>query len=276
MGQSNRPRLRELRSIYYLVGECCELGADPIAWRQHLVETLTSLLGAQVAIHTESVVAAPYGQPGWLRPVYVIDTGWPTASDRQSLEQFMAQGKPELGPFVPDMFDPPVRIKVFHPRGRVGEKAWHESLFYNEFVRPAHLDDWFHAHHLNEQGQVFWVSVNRASEDRPFQERQRRLLSLLFHEITMHWGGRLAKLEAPSVYTLAPRLQQVLRCLLEGDSEKQVALQLGISPHTVHHYVKDLHRRFGVSSRGELLAHSRPYWEVLRKLASESEGTPEH
>ena len=42
--------------------------------------------------------------------------------------------------------------------------------------------------------------------------------------------------------------------VLEGDSEKQVALKLKLSPHTVHEYVKDLYAELGVSSRGELLA----------------------
>jgi DNA-binding CsgD family transcriptional regulator len=42
--------------------------------------------------------------------------------------------------------------------------------------------------------------------------------------------------------------------LLEGDSEKQVALRMGLSPTTVHQYVTMLYRRFGVQSRAELLA----------------------
>jgi DNA-binding CsgD family transcriptional regulator len=54
--------------------------------------------------------------------------------------------------------------------------------------------------------------------------------------------------------TLPPRHRQTLERLLAGDSEKQIAARLGISPHTVHQYVKALHKRFGVSSRGELLA----------------------
>jgi len=53
---------------------------------------------------------------------------------------------------------------------------------------------------------------------------------------------------------LAPRLQQTLELLLAGDSEKQIARKLAISPHTVHAYVKSLYRKFEVSSRGELLA----------------------
>lgn len=54
--------------------------------------------------------------------------------------------------------------------------------------------------------------------------------------------------------TLTPRTAQVLERLLEGDSEKQVALLLGISRHTVHDHVKTIHKTFGVVSRGELLA----------------------
>ncbi len=53
---------------------------------------------------------------------------------------------------------------------------------------------------------------------------------------------------------LSPRQQQTLQHLLAGDSEKQVARKMGLSQNTVHGYVKALYRRFGVSSRGELLA----------------------
>jgi DNA-binding CsgD family transcriptional regulator len=56
------------------------------------------------------------------------------------------------------------------------------------------------------------------------------------------------------VSELSPRLEQTLRHLLGGDSEKQVARKLALSQHTVHVYVKALYRRFEVSSRAELLA----------------------
>jgi DNA-binding CsgD family transcriptional regulator len=45
-----------------------------------------------------------------------------------------------------------------------------------------------------------------------------------------------------------------MKHLLEGDSEKQVAYKLKLSPHTVHEYVKNLYAELGVNSRGELLA----------------------
>ena len=53
---------------------------------------------------------------------------------------------------------------------------------------------------------------------------------------------------------LGPRHVQTLDRLLAGDSEKQIAIHLGVSPHTVHVYVKGLYRHFDVNSRGELLA----------------------
>src|SRR5947209_6991182 len=68
-------------------------------------------------------------------------------------------------------------------------------------------------------------------------------------------NGALAA-SAPVVATpkLPPRLRQTLEHLLQGDGEKQIAHKLGLSPHTVHVYVKSLHKRFNVSSRAELLA----------------------
>jgi len=53
---------------------------------------------------------------------------------------------------------------------------------------------------------------------------------------------------------LTPRERDVLRLLVRGDGAKEVAWRLGLSAHTVAGYVKALHRRLGVRSRGELLA----------------------
>ena len=46
--------------------------------------------------------------------------------------------------------------------------------------------------------------------------------------------------------------------MLHGASEKAIASQLGLSRHTVHDYVKQIYRRFDVSSRAELLARFIP------------------
>ena len=49
-------------------------------------------------------------------------------------------------------------------------------------------------------------------------------------------------------------MRQVLDCLLAGCNEAQIGPRLGLSPHTVHNYVKSLYRRLRVSGVNELYA----------------------
>ena len=53
---------------------------------------------------------------------------------------------------------------------------------------------------------------------------------------------------------VTPREQLILEQLSLGRTVKQIASTLGRSPHTIHDHVKSLHRKLGVSSRGELIA----------------------
>jgi DNA-binding CsgD family transcriptional regulator len=82
-------------------------------------------------------------------------------------------------------------------------------------------------------------------------QRRRRLLAEMCKVLGAHLTGST---DVGVGMNLAPRLRQTLELLVAGDSERQVALKLKISQHTVHVYVKQLYKRFGVSSRGELLA----------------------
>ena len=80
--------------------------------------------------------------------------------------------------------------------------------------------------------------------------RKRRLLA----DVCRLIGEEITGKTALTTDDLSPRMEQTLRSLLSGDSEKQVATRMGVSPHTVHVYVKAIYRKYGVSSRGELLA----------------------
>ena len=83
----------------------------------------------------------------------------------------------------------------------------------------------------------------------PVQHRRR-----LVAEFCRLLGSQFPKPLAAGEDGLSPRHLQTLQRLLEGDSEKEIAVRWGVSPNTVHVYVKALYRHFGVSSRGELLA----------------------
>jgi DNA-binding NarL/FixJ family response regulator len=52
---------------------------------------------------------------------------------------------------------------------------------------------------------------------------------------------------------LSPRESGVVRALFDGASEKRIAEQLGLSPHTVHTYLWRIYRKLHVQSRQELL-----------------------
>jgi len=52
---------------------------------------------------------------------------------------------------------------------------------------------------------------------------------------------------------LSPRECGIARAVFDGNSEKDTAARLGLSPHTVHTYVWRIYRKLQVQSREELL-----------------------
>jgi DNA-binding CsgD family transcriptional regulator len=267
MANSQKPRLRELRDIYLLVGECCELGADPLAWRKHMLQELARILGAKLTLCMEAIQLAPIGQNGWLRPLLLIDCGFNEA-ERAHLHRAVTDTRPEDSPwFSGKPFDLGVRHMTLCRAQMMHDAEWYRSVVFNDWYKPVQLDDALYAHHAPRPAQIAGILLQRALADKPFEHRQQRLLSLFWRECARLLGTKLATHDAPSVADLPPRLRQVLACLLEGDGEKQVASHLGLSKHTIHEYLKRLHERFGVSSRGELLARCHALWPALRQTA---------
>ena len=52
---------------------------------------------------------------------------------------------------------------------------------------------------------------------------------------------------------LTPREREVVKLLLQGKSNKLIALSLGISRRTVEFHLKNVYAKFQVSSRVELI-----------------------
>ena len=52
---------------------------------------------------------------------------------------------------------------------------------------------------------------------------------------------------------LSPRESGVVRSVFDGASEKCIAEELGLSPHTVHTYLWRIYRKLHVQNRQELL-----------------------
>jgi DNA-binding CsgD family transcriptional regulator len=98
------------------------------------------------------------------------------------------------------------------------------------------------------------VYLLRARGDADFLPRHRAIVGELNAQVAALVDGPLAGFLEPSPAALPPRARQVLRCLLEGDGDKQVAVRLGMSRHTVNAHVRRIFAHFGVTTRSELMA----------------------
>ncbi|MBW3540298.1 MAG: LuxR C-terminal-related transcriptional regulator [Planctomycetes bacterium] len=138
----------------------------------------------------------------------------------------------------------------------LADREWFGSPHFHEYRRPAGVNESLYSYYALPAADdaISVIELYRALRARRFGERERQLVRLLHEELGPLIGRQLASARETSSAQLPPRLRQVLERLLEGDSEKQIARRLGISRPTVHEYVTALYRRFGVHSRGELLA----------------------
>jgi hypothetical protein len=107
---------------------------------------------------------------------------------------------------------------------------------------------------LPHLGAVDQLGIHRLDLNRPLTPAERKLVRLFHVELGRLWKRDALHRAADPSAELPPRLVQTLDGILHGDSEKQIAFALGLSRHTIHNYIRALHRRFGVSSRAELIA----------------------
>jgi DNA-binding CsgD family transcriptional regulator len=53
---------------------------------------------------------------------------------------------------------------------------------------------------------------------------------------------------------LPPRQRQVTDLILSGETPKRIAIQLGLSVHTIREHLETVYRKFDVSGRDELMS----------------------
>ena len=261
MGKTNRVRLRDAREIYLLVGELCELGADLSTWQHRMCERLVEIIPSRTANTGMATISeARAGKMPDSDSDAIATSGY---TDRELKDLFRRYWRDEMVWTDPSFCAYMAKSGPGTARRRrelVGDRIWYRSVHYQDYYLPSGVDDCLVSSIVPSRptgAALMHLNLSRATHDRPYSVRERRMLRLFGREITDLLGVKLVVVRDPDSEGLSPRMRQVLQCLSEGDSEKQVARRLGISPHTVHTYIKQLHRRFGVSSRGELLAASR-------------------
>lgn len=250
--QSARLRLSQVRAIFRLVGEVREMGADPDVWRPHMVRSLRQLLEAQFVVSSE----IHFRRTSRQGPVRVTDIGWISDTEGAVCK---AHHERELESFD-DFWVTPAHATDPNEGGGGGGAAVPagEGLIPVKPTLNVHAGRAFvlSQYALKHAGAVDQLGLHRAWGDEPFTSAHHRLVRMLHVELGRLWRrDALRKAKDPGT-ALPPRLSQTLDELLLGRSEKEIAIRLELSRHTIHNYVKALHQRFGVSSRGELLARA--------------------
>jgi DNA-binding CsgD family transcriptional regulator len=251
-------RLRDVRAIFRLVGDIRERGADPDAWRPHMVSAIRRLLKAEIVVSSELHLRRA-GRHG---PMRLLDIGWISDAEGNVVkvhceregerpEDFWlwaATGEPQqksdAGHGQPSHDDAPAESKSepeLVPVRPMRKVYGGRSFILSQVALP-------HA------GAVDQLGLHRAWGDDPFTTADLKLVRMLHVELGRLWRRDAIRRAQDPAAALPPRLAQTLEELLEGKSEKEIAGKLELSRHTIHNYVKALHQRFGVSSRGELLA----------------------
>ena len=256
MPQSNAVRACDVRAVYRLVGECRELGDSVDAWWQHFLEGLARLIGAGFAVGGEigdalrptrqDLGATDWGacngfnRDGWIR---MLDTFRHDAFSNLIVNAYLARLPSSAGEGL-------ARVDL------IPDQDWYRSRYYQLLHRTLGADATLACLQPvpRARGDVCEVYLLRAIGEPRFSGRDRKVMQEAMALVTPLVGGPLARFTEPSPAGLVPRARQVVRCLLEGDTDKQVGLRLGLPRHTVNQYTKRVFAHFGVGSRAELLA----------------------
>ena len=246
-------KLSDVRNVFRLVGEIREIGSDPERWRPHMVQALRKLANAAVVVSSE-IHFRKIKTTGAMK---VFDIGWGSDPDGKSWKIHTERDDEKPENFWLAAAAAPAKIDGgAGAEGYAGGDADADELVPVKPTEKVRGGRYLivSQYALPHAGVVDQLGLHRAWDEQPFTTSDHKLVRLFHVELGRLWKRDAIRQAKDPATTLPPRLTQTLNELLAGSSEKQIALKLELSQHTIHNYVKALHQRFGVSSRGELLA----------------------
>jgi len=242
-------RAADVQAILRLVGGAAELWYTPELQRRFTLDSLCQLLSAKVGVCYSWGDCLTGGKQACTDVTHVgLD-----APGAELFERFLQTGSP-VDPVMEVLAALPGRVITMTRRDAVADLDWNLSEHFKQIRQPLNLGPTLYVKiHAQLIDRTTIVTLIREQGAPAFTERDAYLVDLCLSEMAWPFTAEMSWTD-PKVEALQPRLKKVMKHLLEGDSEKQVAYKLKLSPHTVHEYVKNLYSELGVNSRGELLA----------------------
>lgn len=126
-------------------------------------------------------------------------------------------------------------FKAYH-----GSRGFHDELY---VTFPLHDDceSYFAFHRVGSR-------KNFTAREEAIAAYAARGIKWFHRQLVLSHGVLLA--EGP----LSPTQRRIAHLLLTGHSEKEIAIEVGQSPHTTHKHITEIFRKFGVNSRASLMA----------------------
>ncbi len=251
MGQSNRLRLSDVRSIMRLLGDARDLRYDGPAQRRMLVNGLGRLIGGHngFSVLFEHFVTGGHPVPTELIVGGVFDPDWIHYTSAEWC-QYDAMDDPMVAATLGKSSDitVAVRTRIMTDREYRGYPA------YEQLLGPCRVNDLLVTFYPRGPGQIRGYALHRRMGERNFSLREQRIGQLFITELSrLDRAGKL-EVRPPGGGRLAPRQSQLLAHLARGRAPKQIARDLGLSVETVRTYLRDLYRKMDVSGRDELIA----------------------
>ena len=239
----------DARSIVNLLGEVAMMEASRNDRRVALIEGLSQLVDASAWLWFTAAHTIPGEQPAH---AVILKSGF---SDEQYSLMMKASELPDMNrltaPFFAEFTEAGKHIT------RLRQQIDPENCFERSEVYPiwkqANISPVILSACPTTDGQVSMIGLYRSFDQPLFNERESRIAHIVLSEIpSLHEAISPADLN-DGVAGLSPRLRQVLNCMLQGYSRKEIAASLELSIHTVGEYVNELYSRFGVHSQTDLV-----------------------
>ncbi|HET7559035.1 MAG TPA: helix-turn-helix transcriptional regulator [Limnochordia bacterium] len=277
-----RIRERDLQAVERLWRELADApAAQADAALAHCLRQLARWVGAGGAfwLATRRDLGLGAGDPlhGW-RPITIEILNAPEERKRQAQRLMHRFRRARFDPQSEAMTAYAGRTRALLRPALVDDATWQRSWLYQEFLRPARVEDRLMGVVAVGTHTESYIGLDRGPRDKPFGDYERDLLQLfLSGSYPFHREQLLVRGITDASKRLSPREQEVLRLLLTDCSEPEIGEALGLAVGTTHQYVVSILRKFGVSGRPGIMAHwlrhGSPSTDLHRNPAHE---TPTH
>jgi DNA-binding CsgD family transcriptional regulator len=265
-GQDSRPESTPLRrhedNIYRLWDELADFGSDATNEAlMHCMHTICGWIGAQNAFWIGAVRIAAKNEmdsdpaSGWR-----IGRVEPLNAEFVNLERLQTSRQPphafDPGDAAPAVISGAGQFRIYSLGTGVADlEAFQKTEHYDRFYRQPGVSDriWV-VFPINVDAESYFV-FDTHEEGRRFGKNELYMAAEALRGIK--WFHRQQLLAHGLGISDAPLTQaerRILAGLLSGASEKIIAHQLNLTQGTVHQYVTNVYRKFGVRGRAEFMA----------------------